>query len=85
MLVLPKPKETAKKRNHKEGLNKRAVCTTNIEVLEKLKAKKEAKIAEKKAKEARILERQRKKEEREMKKGDEEGKTNGKERKGGQS
>lgn len=67
VLVLPKPKP-AKKRNHKEGLNKRAVCITDIEVLEKLKVQEEVKIAEKKAKEARIFERQRKKEEREMKK-----------------
>ena len=33
VLVLPKPKESVKKRKRKEALNKKAVCITDIEVL----------------------------------------------------
>ena len=68
VLVLPKPKETVKKRKRKEALNKSAVCITDIEVLEKIKSQEAAKVAEQQAKEARRLEREKKKAEGEEKK-----------------
>ena len=68
VLVLPKPKEATEKRKRKEGLNKKAVCITDIEVLEKIKSQETAKVAEQQAKEARRLEREKRKAEREEKK-----------------
>ena len=68
VLVLPAAKESVKKRKCKEALNKKAVCITDIEVLEKIKSQEAAKVAEQKAKEARQLEKEKKKKAKEAEK-----------------
>ena len=59
MLVLPQPKERSQKR--KKALNSKAVCITNSEVLEELKAQEAAKLEEEQKKERRKIERGEKK------------------------
>ena len=58
MLVLPQPKERSRKR--KKAVNSNAICITDLEVLEELKAK-EAKLEEEEAKERKKKENRKKK------------------------
>ena len=53
ILVLPKPKTASSRRQRRKGLNSKAVCITEDEVLQKLKAEKEEKIENEKKKAAK--------------------------------
>ena len=59
MLVLPQPKERSQKR--KKAVNSKAICITDLEVLEELKVKEAAKLEEEEAKERKKIEREQKK------------------------
>ena len=58
MLVLPQPKERSRKR--KKALNSKAVCITDLEILEELKSQEATKLAEEQEKERKKLEREEK-------------------------
>ena len=61
MLVLPQPKQTPKKR--RKGLNSKAMCITDSDVL---KAQEAAKLEEKEGKERKKLEREEKRKKKQM-------------------
>ena len=59
MRVLPQPKPTSKKR--KKGLNSKAICITDTDVLDTLKAEEAAKLEEELKKERKKLEKEERK------------------------
>ena len=68
ILVLPKPKTASSRRQRRKGLNSKAVCITEDEVLQKLKAEKEEKIENEKKKAAKKMEKMKKKKAKELEK-----------------
>ena len=58
MLVLRQPKERSRKR--KKALSSKAVCITDLEILEEMKSQEATKLAEEQEKERKKLEREEK-------------------------
>ncbi len=68
ILVLPKPKEGGNSRRRKKALNSKAVCITDDDILESLRAQEEEKLQNEKMKETKRLERIEKKKVKDLEK-----------------